>query len=48
MEGRRQRGLGSNAKDPQGGKRKTDLTLTGLLREGLCEEADLKNWESAI
>jgi hypothetical protein len=34
MEGWRQRRPGSNAKT-LGGKRKTDLTLTGLLMEGL-------------
>jgi hypothetical protein len=34
MEGWRQRRLGSKAKI-LGGKRKTDLTLTGLLMEGL-------------
>src|ERR1700680_3068265 len=35
MEGWRQRRPGSNAK-PLGEKRKSDLTLTGLLMEGLC------------
>jgi hypothetical protein len=31
MEGWRQRRLGSNARNPQEGRRKADLTLTGLL-----------------
>jgi len=35
MEGWRQRRPGSNAKKAQIEKRKTDLTLTGLLMEGL-------------
>jgi hypothetical protein len=35
MEGWRQRRPGSNSRNPQGGRRKTDLTLTGLLMEGL-------------
>jgi hypothetical protein len=35
MEGWRQRRPGSNDKNLLIGKRKTDLTLTGLLMEGL-------------
>jgi hypothetical protein len=35
MEGWRQRRLGSKTRNSQGGRRKTDLTLTGLLMEGL-------------
>ncbi len=35
MEGWRQRRLGSKTRNLQGGRRKTDLTLTGLLMEGL-------------
>jgi len=35
MEGWRQRRPGSNEKNPLGKKRKTGLTLTGLLMEGL-------------
>jgi len=35
MEGWRQRRLGSKTKNSQGGRRKTDLTLTGLLMEGV-------------
>jgi hypothetical protein len=35
MEGWRQRRLGSKTRNSQGGRRKTDLTLTGLLMEGV-------------
>jgi hypothetical protein len=35
MEGWRQRRLGSNARNPQEGRRKTDLTHSGLLMEGM-------------
>jgi hypothetical protein len=38
MEGWRQRRLGSKAKKLPGGKSKTNLTLTGLLMEGLGSE----------
>jgi hypothetical protein len=34
MEGWRQRRLGSTLRNPQEGRGKTDLTLTGLLMEG--------------
>src|ERR1700738_5084523 len=37
MEGWRQRRLGSKTRNSQGGRRKTDLTLTGLLMEGLSQ-----------
>jgi len=40
MEGWRQRRLGSNSRNPQEGRRKTDLTLTGLLMEGTWRFAD--------
>jgi hypothetical protein len=35
MEGWRKRRLGSKTRNSQGGRRKTDLTLTGLLMEGV-------------
>jgi hypothetical protein len=35
MEGWRQRRLDSKTRNSQGGRRKTNLTLTGLLMEGL-------------
>src|SRR5258707_14633373 len=35
MEGWRQRRPGSKTRNPQEGRRKTDLTLTGLLMEGV-------------
>jgi len=38
MEGWRQRRPGSNEKNPLGKKRKTGLTLTGLLMEGLGKD----------
>ncbi len=34
MEGWRQRRLGAKTRNSQGGRRKIDLTLTGLLMEG--------------
>src|SRR6267142_5104352 len=42
MEGWRQRRLGSKTRNSQGGRRKTDLTLTGLLMEGLSRVSDDK------
>jgi len=35
MEGWRQRRLGAKTRNSQGGRRKIDLTLTGLLMEGV-------------
>ena len=35
MEGWRQRRLGAKTRNSQGGRRKIDLTLTGLLMEGI-------------
>ncbi len=35
MEGWRQRRLGAKTRNSQGGRRKIDLTLTGLLMEGM-------------
>ena len=43
MEGWRQRRPGSNARNPQEGKRKTLLTHTGLLMEGI---GSISRWES--
>src|SRR5258708_20241637 len=44
MEGWRQRRLGSNARNPQEGRRKTDLTHAGLIMEGLGRRKPIKRW----
>jgi hypothetical protein len=43
MEGWRQRRLDSKTRNSQGGRRKTNLTLTGLLMEGLMPTADARS-----
>jgi hypothetical protein len=46
MEGWRQRRLGSNSRNPQ--KEKTDLTLAGLLMEGICIPSRLRRYTKGV
>ena len=48
MEGWRQRRLGTSTRNPQEGRRKTDLTLAGPLMEGLETDSGAERVDSSI